>query len=254
MSRILAHWGLSVDPFRPMNGPWVSTSAQDEAVARIRFALAEGHRRIVLTAEAGAGKTVVLSRLAELLRWPTRLVKTIGAGDDLEFTFSGRSGWGASRPPASRLSTSLRGLGLEGKTVVLLVDDAHRLTPDRRDLLEGLIATDRAGKVSVQAVEFGRGDPASAEESWDLAIRLGRLTRGETADYLGKKLSSAHRAEGIFRPRAIDRLHALSGGLPRAVDRLASLAMIAGAVQDAEGISAEMVDAVGGEVVLPAEV
>ena len=82
-------------------------------------------------------------------------------------------------------------------------------------------------------------------------IRLAPLTRSEAAEYLARKLSAAGRSEATFTPRAITRLHLLSQGVPRGLDRLATLALMAGAMRGLEVIGPEVVEGVAAECVLP---
>jgi type II secretory pathway predicted ATPase ExeA len=65
--------------------------------------------------------------------------------------------------------------------------------------------------------------------------------------YLAAKLARAGCTEPLFTPRATTRLHALSGGVPRRIDRLAVLCLIAGAVRGLEAVLPEVVDGVAGE-------
>jgi MSHA biogenesis protein MshM len=80
-----------------------------------------------------------------------------------------------------------------------------------------------------------------------LRINLKPLTRSEAATYLTAKLAAAGCEGSLFTERAVTRLHALSGGIPSGLNRLATLAMMAGASRGMEAISAEVVDAVSEE-------
>ena len=106
-------------------------------------------------------------------------------------------------------------------------------------------------------MQVGRGPAEGMPDPgpWGLAIRLQPLTRSEAERFLTAKLAAAGRDEPAFTPRAITRLHALSAGVPRGLDRLASLALMAGAVRRLEMIPAEVVEGVARECVgaVPAE-
>jgi hypothetical protein len=75
------------------------------------------------------------------------------------------------------------------------------------------------------------------------------LTRGAAGRYLADKLASAGRDGLTFTPGAITRLHALSGGVPRGLDRLASLSLMAGAMKRLEVIPPEVVEGVTRECI-----
>jgi type II secretory pathway predicted ATPase ExeA len=86
---------------------------------------------------------------------------------------------------------------------------------------------------------------------WQLAIRIPALTRSETARYLDEKLAAAGRPETVFTPRALSRLYDISGGIPRGIDRLGSLALMAGAARGLEMITPEVVTGVAAECSTP---
>jgi type II secretory pathway predicted ATPase ExeA len=134
--------------------------------------------------------------------------------------------------------------------VVLAVDDCHHLTDpaDRLDL-ERLVHLDTHPRARLTVVRVGRGpaDPEDEACPWGLAIRLRPLTHSEAGRFLTAKLAAAGRAAPTFTPRAVTRLHALSAGVPRGLDRLASLSLMAGAVRGLEMIPAEVVEGVARE-------
>jgi type II secretory pathway predicted ATPase ExeA len=71
--------------------------------------------------------------------------------------------------------------------------------------------------------------------------------RSECERYVTTKLAAAGRDDPAFTPRAFHRLHALTEGIPRRLDRLASLALMAGAIRGLEIIPAEVVEGVSTE-------
>ena len=82
-------------------------------------------------------------------------------------------------------------------------------------------------------------------------IRLPALTRSEAEQYLAAKLAAAGRDEPTFTPRALNRLHACSLGIPRGLDRLASLALMAGALRGLEIVTPDLIEGVTQECTLP---
>ena len=85
------------------------------------------------------------------------------------------------------------------------------------------------------------------EDGWTLAIGLLRLTRSQVDAYLNAKLAVAGASERIFTPRAVTRLHGLSGGIPRGLEQLAALSLMAGAVRGLEVIAPDVVNGVARE-------
>ena len=135
--------------------------------------------------------------------------------------------------------------------VVLVVDDAQMLEAraDVRDL-ERLARIDPHPETRLSlivAVSEAGEMMASGSSDWLLAIRLLPLTRSETLQYVGEKLAEAGRRDPVFSPRALTRLHDLTGGVPRGLDRLASLALMAGAARGLERIGPDVLEGVARE-------
>ncbi len=77
-----------------------------------------------------------------------------------------------------------------------------------------------------------------------LRAGLKPLTRSEAEHYLHQKLAAAGCKERMFTSRAITRLQSLCAGVPRSLERLATLSLTAGAVRGIEVVSPEIVDGV----------
>lgn len=250
----------SSDPFSERDAPFIPTAIHAEAVARLVHLIESGQRQVKLHAGAGLGKTMVLRRALELVRGPgRRIVQTSGPIDGLDLltTLAERSGrrlaLGASRSDAWRaLSDAARLCRLQRLAMVLVVDDAQGLTSpaDRLDL-DRLAHLDPHPEARLTVLQVGR-DPDADSEPWSLAIRLAPLTRTETSDYLNARLAAAGRDQPAFTPRAVTLLHALTSGVPRGLDRLASLALIASDARGLEMISPDVIDGVARECVVGA--
>jgi type II secretory pathway predicted ATPase ExeA len=129
--------------------------------------------------------------------------------------------------------------GFEG-----LVTDSDRMDLERLDELD----PDPAARLTVlrlgrpEAIDASNWDRPAPANDWSLSVRLEPLTRSETAVYVATKLEAAGRSEPTFTPRAITRLHAMSGGIPRGIDRLASLSLLASAFRRLEMVPPDVID------------
>jgi hypothetical protein len=90
-------------------------------------------------------------------------------------------------------------------------------------------------------------DSADDGDAWGLSITLEPLTFSETERYLNDSLAAAGRLEPAFTRRAVVTIHNLSAGVPRAIGRLSSLALRAGALHGLEIIPHDVVEAVADE-------
>jgi MSHA biogenesis protein MshM len=254
------HWGMNRDPFREGDPTFVATPVHAEAVARLVHAIETGQRSAALNGAGGTGKSTVLNRALAETWSPLRKVARVTSPTDglaLHVELAERLGRrvpaGAERALAwRRLAEGVRLCHWQGQSVVFAVDDSHQLLTDPAARLDMARLVDIAprSEARVTLLRVGRegsgvGDPAS----WELSIRLLPLTRGAAGRYLADKLASAGRDGLTFTPGAITRLHALSGGVPRGLDRLASLSLMAGAMKRLEVIPPEVVEGVTRECI-----
>lgn len=260
------HWRLANDPFLGPGAPYVRTSGHDEAVARLVESIESCRRLAVIRAGAGFGKSVVVSRALGETRGPRRRsARVVGPVDGAAMMAALAAGLGVRAPaPAGRsaawkaLTDAVRLARWQDFQTVLVVEDAQFLVDeaDRRDL-QRLTHLDphQSGRLTVVLSFLERDDPwriddvpgAENPPSWELVIGLPALTRTETARYVREKLASAGRDEAAFTPRALSALHELSGGVPRGIDRLGSLALMAAAVRRLEMVTPDVLHGVAHE-------
>ena len=100
-------------------------------------------------------------------------------------------------------------------------------------------------KDSTDPIRFPDGRPA---RPWDLVVRLAPMSRGEAEQYLRLKMAAAGRPRSAFTPEAVSRLHALSRGVPRTLEQLATLALMAGALAAVEMVTPDLVERIYPEV------
>ncbi len=84
----------------------------------------------------------------------------------------------------------------------------------------------------------------------DLRIDIVPWDAAETQRYIEQALAQAGRAEPVFAEGAIARLTDLAEGVPRHVNQLADLSLLAAAAQKLERIDAQTVEAVFDELAL----
>jgi type II secretory pathway predicted ATPase ExeA len=252
----MEYWGLHRDPFREQDCFWVSLPGHQEAVARLLYTIDAGQRLVVMDGPSGTGKSRVLRQVVEQARKPSRrfarfsgpiggegLVARLasGLGATTSSLIDGANAWRS-------LERSVQLMGLQGLQVVLAIDAQSSGGPEDRALIHrlGHLGESTGTLVSVLLV-MEEGVLETAAWDWTLAVRLKRLLRSEVERYLNAKLEDAGCGDGIFTPRALTRLHLLSDGGLRGVDRLASLCLIAGATRGVEAVSSDLVDAVACE-------
>jgi type II secretory pathway predicted ATPase ExeA len=256
------HWRLNADPFLGPETPYVRSSSHDEALARLVETIESHQRLAVIRARAGLGKSVVIGKALDETRSPTRRVVRVECPvDGPGLLASLAEGLGARIPGEPTRAAAWKALG-EGIRLcrwqrlhaLLVVDDCQELAEpaDRRDL-ERLANIDPRPATRLTVIQAFRDGPDSdyremfPARDWRLAIGLWPLTISETARYVETRLAAAGRTDAAFTPRALTRLHDISEGSPRGIDRMATLALMAGALRRLELVTAEVVEGVAGE-------
>jgi MSHA biogenesis protein MshM len=253
------HWGLSREPFAEIQSPYVSLPSHDEAVARLVFTIESSQRRAVLAAPSGLGKTAVMRRTLSEVASPRRRLASVSCPRDgtlLVAVLAERLGQRVGREPSRlaawrALERAVRLASLQGYEVVVVIDDCGDQVDSAmcRDLdLLAQLGSSTATRLTIIQVERTDGEAPTVDCGvWSLSIGLERMTRSQAEQYLATKLTWAGSSERTFTPRALTRMHALSLGVPRRLEQLASLSLMAGAVGGLEVINPELVDAVAPE-------
>jgi type II secretory pathway predicted ATPase ExeA len=256
---VIGYWGLQKHPFAGLDSPYVSLPSHDEAVARLVYAIEISQPRVMFIAPAGLGKSVVLRQAFRMARSPRRRLILVNCPDEealllalLAERLGNRLGRGPSRLTAWRaLDRALRVSSLEGVQVIVAIEHAAGKTGAANDLdLDSLVHLGSTLHPRLTLIELARGAQEHRSEATDrgsLAIGLSALTRSQTEHFLTAKLTGAGAAGPIFAPRAITRLHALSAGIPRSVERLATDCLAAGALRGVDVLPPDLVDEFAGE-------
>ena len=255
----MPHWGLARDPFAESESPYVSLPSHDEAVARLVFAVETSQRRTVFAAPGGLGKTAVMRKVFSEVLTPGRRLASVSCPRDGTFLLTllaERLGQRVGREPSRlaawrALERALRLASLQGSQVVVIIDDCDDQVDAtvRRDVdsLAQLVSTTATGLTIIQVERTDREAQPVGRGVWSPTIGLERLTRSQAETYLATKLEWAGNTDRIFTPRAVTRIHAISLGVPRVLEQLASICLMGGAVRGLEVINPELVDAAAPE-------
>jgi general secretion pathway protein A len=256
-----AYWGLKELPFSPAAGQALveHSPLHAEALARLAFLVENRSQLGLLVGPAGSGKTLVLSQFARQQRAAGGGVAelTCGVLSQRDALLEMTTQWGvqpAEDAAGGRLwrlaADRLAELRLEQVPALVVIDDAPSLAADVLDLVQRLLKLPE-GQLTVVAAASdwaaGRLAPWMVELA-DLRIELGVWTEDETRHYLQTSLSRAGRHEPAFADRAVRRLFELSAGVPRRVNQLAQLALVAGAGQELAQVDEQTVLAVHEEL------
>lgn len=223
----------------------------------------------MLTGDVGTGKTTIASALmnelgdeviARKIAYPDieameffRLILTAyGIQDD----FQTKGGF------FSCFDAFLRSSHANGKRVVLIIDEAQRLSGEHLEELLHLSNIEENGVRLFNLVFVGQNDLNHillAESHRALRQRvavnysLGPLSEEETGAYILHRLKVASCDRGLFSPEAVREIYRFSGGIPRLINVVCDLSLLMTYLEGAEIVTPETIEKCVQRLRLPSE-
>lgn len=243
----VAHFGFTKTPFSksiPAKDLF-TRDAHAEAVARIHFCVAESALG-VLVGDVGAGKTVAVRAATasldpashHLVYVPNPAFGTRG----LYVTIVRALGAAPRFHKAEVMAQAAELLAAEEaerhRRVVLVIDEAHLLTPEQLEELRLLTNAELDSKSPFAGLLVGQptlarslrmGIFAALDQRIATRYALKPMDLGESASYLRHHLALVGRTDPLIADDAVARLHRVANGLPRALNNAAIAALMAAA-------------------------
>jgi type II secretory pathway predicted ATPase ExeA len=250
INKLNQFWGFTRSPFGRDLAPSMlhRHASHGEAVARVGWCITE--RRIgVITGEVGAGKTVAIRAALSALDTSRHIViylpnPTVGVRG-VHHQIVAALGGQPLVHHATLVPQAAEALATEqaerGRTPVLVIDEAHMLTPDQLESIRMLTNHEMDSTSPFACLLVGQptlrrrmklGALAALDQRIGLRYALPPMQPAETSSYLRHHLELAGRGDPLFSDDAIALIHQTSRGYPRAVNNLAVQALIAAFTQD----------------------
>jgi type II secretory pathway predicted ATPase ExeA len=245
IDKLQSHYGFTRTPFGRALAPQMlhRHGAHAEAVARIGWCIRE-RALAVITGEVGAGKTVAIRAALAGLDSSRHTVIYLGnpavGGRGLYAGIVSALGGVPRFHKAALIPQTVELLAAEdherGRTVVLILDEAHLLDAGQLEELRLLTNADLDSHSPFAALLVGQptlrrriklGTFAALEQRIGLRYAMTGMTAEETASYVGHHLKLVGRSDTLFSDDALALIHQVSRGLPRAVNNLAVQALVA---------------------------
>lgn len=240
------YWGLKEKPFQNTSDPrFLCLSEQhEEALTRLQYAVHDFKACALLTGVFGSGKTLLAQALLESLR-PEQFTTA--------FIFNPQLGHvellreiiyqlGVHDPPEQktdilhRLTDILNDNYAEGRHTVIVVDEAHliedKLIFEELRLLLNFQKRDRFLLTLILVGQPELRDKISHLKPLDQRVSIRFHLKGlkpeETKQYIQHRLRVAGAQREIFDESAYAAVHESTGGLPRRINQICDLALLAG--------------------------
>lgn len=252
-------YNLSKKPFKISSDPrflWNGEKHQ-EALANLRYGLLEPNGYVVLTGDVGTGKTTLVNALIESLSDNVLLAKinhpTLNTLDFFNLVAK-------AYDPSTSISTKaefllflkkfLQKSHARGKVVLLIIDEAHRLSMELLEEIRLLSNMEQVGMHPVNIFFVGQSELKkrllspmcrALRQRITLFYDIAPLTAKETQEYIEHRLRVAGTNEQVFTSSAISEIHNFTRGYPRLINILCDRAMLTGFVMGQSKINITLV-------------
>jgi type II secretory pathway predicted ATPase ExeA len=267
----LSHYNLKEKPFQISTDPrflWLGEKHR-EALAALKYGILYNDGYILVTGDVGTGKTTLANALIDSLSNQTVYAKVSDPGVEiLDFFRFIINAYGINKDFDSKVSfikhfnSFLRNAYAEGKRVVLIIDEAQRLSPELLEELRHLSDIEENGTRMLILVFVGQNefndilleDPNRAlRQRITINYDIAPLKEDETRDYISHRLKLAGLGKNIFSSEAIHEIFIFSDGVPRLINVICDLALLSGHLKDAKTIDAGIIKECAEQLRLPNE-
>jgi general secretion pathway protein A len=263
---------LNEKPFKITPDPrflfW--SEGHKEALARLRYGVEERKGFVVITGEVGTGKTTLLQALLARLKDNIHYAIIANPGmrvDDFLYFIGDR--FGLLVEPFSKaqfllkFSDFLHKSARQGKYVLLIVDEAHKLSVELLEEIRLLSNLETAEEKLLNIFLVGQPElnqkltyPSllPLRQRICASYHLLPLSREDVGEYLKRRLLVAGaKFSNLFKPGAVRAIYKYTRGYPRAINILADQALLTGFVRGKKEINTGIIREASKDLSLPGE-
>lgn len=253
------HWDLKKLPFEntPDTEFFFESEKHEEAFSRLAYVVEENKACAVLTGVYGTGKTLILKALERRFKKKGFVFSFVSNPrlDDLGLlkvilhNFTGYNVPKAKEDVLMGVERFLRETMQDGKHVVVAIDEAQLIDDENVfEELRLLLNFQTETRFLLTLILCGQPElkeklDANKQFSQRVALycRLSPLDFEDTKKYVQHRLEVAGLLENIFTDSAMERLFESSGGIPRRINSIANMSMLAAYSKGLKTITPELV-------------
>ncbi len=255
-----AFFNVKSKPFEITTDPtflWLGEKYK-EALATLRYGILENKGFLLLTGDAGTGKTTLINALTKSLENTVEwAVISDPKRERLDFYNAIAKSFGITKEFTSKVQFLIQfGHFLhtsydENKKVLLLIDDCHLLSQEMLEELRLLSNIEKADAKLINIFFVGQREfndmliqPNNRAVRQRLAMKfdLPSLTAPETAEYIRHRLKVAGTEEKLFTIKATQIVHRYSLGIPRWINIICDHALVVASVQNKHSLDHKLVE------------
>ncbi len=263
------HFGFVELPFNVSPDPrfFYTNPVYREALVTLHYGIETRKGFVIITGEAGTGKTTLLRMLMHNL--DSAIHTAFIFNPRLSFTALLRFilsdlGVASSAKDRLKLTEQLNSHLIEqlkkGHTVALLVDEAQALSDEILEELRLLsnLETDREKLIQIVLMgqpelehKLDQPELRQLKQRVTLRCRLLPLSQPEVGLYIASRLKTAgYEGKELFVPEAVEQITRYSNGIPRLVNVICDNALVIASAASKKHVSAEMIEEAAGDLKL----
>lgn len=239
-------FGMSEKPFTVTPNPrfMFLSSNHHQVLAQLMEGIDNRVGFIALTGEIGTGKTTVLRTLLTRLdpsKYSSALIfNSCLSGEQLLVSICREFRIDVAEKNSAAYLDALNSFLLdqysEGRTAVLVIDEAQNLVPEVLEQVRQITNLETVHTKLIQVILAGQPELEGVLSRYDLRqlskkisvhCRLAPLNRQDTVGYIEHRLkTSGCRLPGVFSRGAIGRIFRFSGGVPRLINIACDQALV----------------------------
>ncbi len=255
----LSHYRLSAKPFEINTDPrflWLEGDHK-EALANLRYGLMACNGYAVLVGAVGTGKTTLVNALLQMLddRVIAASINFTSMAPAEFLSFIART-YAPDVPVASKadsllsIKAFLDRANERGKQVLLVIDEAHRLSESLLEQIRLLSNMERNGIPLINIFFVGQTELKdhllshqcrALRQRITLFYHLKPLSEAETGQYIAHRLKVAGCEATPFTPEALRSVHRYARGYPRLINKICDRAMLTGFARDQDIIDVPVI-------------
>ena len=238
-------FGFKERPFQLVPNPayLFLSKCHEEAMAHLSYAISQGDGFVEITGEVGTGKTTLCRAFLDQLGRETEVAYVFNPKlDSIQLLKAINDEFGISSE-SSNAKDLIDGLNhfllrrkAEGKTVIVLIDEAQNLSKEVLEQLRLLSNLETNTSKLLQIILVGQPELGEMLDSHDLrqlaqritlSSHLTPLTKKETGKYIEHRLHVAsQKPEVQFTRSAFKIIYKYSGGIPRLINIASDRALL----------------------------
>lgn len=266
----LQYYQLSRKPFQITTETeflWLGEKHR-EALATLKYGLAEDKGFLLLTGDVGAGKTTVINALLSELdeNIAAALVQDPGM-EKIEFfnyiaaAFGLAGGFQTKGAFLEEFVAFLNRVYSEGRRALLIIDECQLISDPLLNELRLFSNLEKQGRKLINVFLVGqlelneillKPENRATRQRITVNYNIDALSLKETRKYIQHRLSVAGAGGEIFDKGAVQEIHRFSGGLPRLINIIADRALLTGFVFSKNRISRRIIRECAKELDIPA--